>query len=365
MIAPAIKRSPLAADLDHVMAHTQALWEELRGEAVFITGGTGFFGRWLLESFAEANRHLSLGAQAVVLTRDPDRFRRSAERLASNEFIQLVKGDVQTLDAEIIQSQLGSSAPDRFAHIIHGASETSEPANRNHPSKVLDTLFAGTRRTLDFGARMGTENFLLVSSGAVYGDQPGHLSHLPENYPGAPDVRAPMSAYGEGKRVAELLCNAQGRSSKMKCKIARCFAFVGQHLALDAHYAIGNFVRDALDGKPIQVKGDGTPFRSYLYAADLAIWLWTMLLNPGATGTYNVGSDDAHSIREIAECVSHNSPHQPPVTVAQKPDGNRSASRYVPDISRARRELGLQVWTPLEVAVRKTMEFHQPPKAFV
>ncbi len=361
MITTARQRSPLAADLDHILDHTQGLWEALRGQAVFITGGTGFFGRWLLESFAETNHRLSLGAQAVVLTRNPEGFRRRADRLASDEFIQLVKGDVQTLDVEMVQSQLGSAAPEHFAHFIHAASETTETANRHDPTQVLETSLIGTRRALDFAARMGAENFLLTSSGAVYGAQPHDLSHVPENYSGAPDIAAPLSAYGEGKRVAELLCNARSQRGAMNCKIARCFAFVGPHLALDAHYAIGNFIRDALAGKQIQVNGDGTPVRSYLYAADLAIWLWTILLSPAASGTYNVGSDETHSIREIAKYVSQNSSTQPPVKVVQTPQPNSPATRYVPDISRARRELGLQSWMPLAAAIRKTLEFHQQP----
>jgi dTDP-glucose 4,6-dehydratase len=135
---------------------------------------------------------------------------------------------------------------------------------------------------------------------------------------------------------------------------------VGPYLPLDAHYAIGNFIRDALNGHSIGVTGDGTPFRSYLYAADLAAWLWTILLQPSATGAYNVGSDEAWPIREIAKRVALSCPSRPGVTLAHSPDLRRAPSRYVPNVDRARRELGLEVWTPLDVAIRKTFDFHQP-----
>ncbi len=362
MMAPTLQRSPLAADLDHILSHTQEWWEELRGGAVFITGGTGFFGRWLLESFVEANHRFALGARAVVLTRQPDKFRRVAERLATDEAVKLVQGDILMLDAGAVRKQLGASAPDEYSHVIHAAAETGEAINRVNPAQVLENIFAGTRRALDFAAQTGARSFLLASSGAVYGEQPSEVSHIAENHPGAPEVSSRTAAYGTGKRVAELLCHAEGRRTGINCKIARCFAFVGPHLALDAHYAIGNFIRDALAGKPIQVKGDGTPFRSYLYAADLAIWLWTLLLNPGATGTYNVGSDDARSIREIAECVARNSPLPLPVSVALKADTSRPTLRYVPDIQKAQRDLGLTVWTPLDSAIQKTIAFHQATK---
>jgi dTDP-glucose 4,6-dehydratase len=339
------------------------LWERLRGAAWFLTGGTGFFGRWLLESFAAANRRFDLRAQALVLTRQPEAFRARAPGLCGDAAIRLIEGDVRAFDAETVRVQLGSSAPPEVRFVIHAASETSQPANREHPLRVLETALEGTRRALDFAVHMRAQSFLLTSSGAVYGDQPASLTHVREDFAGAPDISAPLSAYGEGKRLAEMLCHIYTREHGLHCKVARCFAFVGPFLKLDAHYAIGNFLRDALAGGAIRVTGDGTPVRSYLYAADLAVWLWTLLLREDAAGAYNVGSDAPLSIREIAACVSRQCPHRPPVAVAQPSDPKRPAPRYVPDIGRARRELGAEVWTPLETAVRRTLTFLQHPES--
>jgi dTDP-glucose 4,6-dehydratase len=256
-------------------------------------------------------------------------------------------------------AQLAESVRQPVSHFIHAAADTSEAGNRQQPAEVMQTLFEGTRRTLELATRLEAESFLFVSSGAVYGEQPGHLTHLPENFSGAPDLASPLAAYGEGKRVAEFLCHAARHQHGLNCKIARCFAFVGPYLPLDAHFAIGNFIRDVLAGKPIEIKGDGTPFRSYLYAADLAAWLWTILLRNDAAGSFNVGSDEDYSIRQVAGIVARHAASSPKITVAQPPETGRPIRRYVPDVSRARQQLGLEVWTPLESAVRKTLEFHQ------
>ena len=183
--------NPLAADLDHVLAHTQGLWEELRGQRLFITGGTGFFGCWLLESFAWANDRLNLDATAVVLTRSVERFQRKAPHLASHPAIHFHIGDVRDFDF-----------PDgHFAHVIHAATEAGATLNAENPLLMLDTIVEGTRHTLEFARQCGATKFLLTSSGAVYGRQPPNITHVAEDYPGAPDPADPRSVYGEGKRA--------------------------------------------------------------------------------------------------------------------------------------------------------------------
>ncbi len=340
--------NPLSADLDHVLAHTEGLWEELRGQRIFITGGTGFFGCWLLESFCWANDKLGLGAEAMVLTRQPAAFRLKAPHLAAHPAVALLEGDVRRFDFPT----------GRFSHVIHAATESSTRLNAEDPLLMLDTIVEGTRRTLNFAVQCGARKLLLTSSGAVYGPQPPNLTHIPEAYRGAPDPLEPGSAYGEGKRLAEQLCALYHTHNALDVKIARCFAFVGPYLPLDAHFAIGNFIRDALAGGPIKIMGDGSPYRSYLYAADLAVWLWTILLRGQPNQPYNVGSKEGHTIRQIAEQVGVL--RQPPVSVrcARDPVPDQPASRYVPGTARAQTELGLQATVGLAEGIRRTMAWH-------
>jgi len=326
-------------DLEHVLRHTLPVWERLRGGRLFVTGATGFFGIWLLETFAHANSSLNLGASLVGLSRNPEAFFSKVPHLARESSITLHRGDVR--DFEFPEGA--------FTHVIHAGTTSSAPVP---PAEMLDTITGGTKRTLDFAVASGAKRFLFVSSGAVYGKQPPELTHIPETYAGAPDPMDPNSAYGEGKRVGELLCSMVHQEHGLETSIARCFAFVGPHLPLDAHFAIGNFIRDAMRGEPIKVK-NGSPYRSYLYAADLAIWLWTILFKGASCHPYNVGSDQEITIADLAQTVASilGGFFAPPTSQLI------ASSIYVPCVDRARSELDLRNWVPFDESILRTAEF--------
>lgn len=345
--APLPTRPLPPADIEYVLQTTEKLWPEVRGQRIFLTGGTGFFGCWLLETFLAANDAFGLDAGITVLSRSTEGFRQRSPHLANHRVVELVAGDVREFPFPAGE----------FRYVLHAATE-SVPRQDLRPQDMLATIVDGTRRCLAFAEMHGTRKFLLTSSGAVYGPQPTGMSHIPEEYPGAPNAASPAAAYGEGKRLAELLCAMTAAESGMECKIARCFAFVGPHLPLDAHFAIGNFLRDAMHGGPIRIQGDGTPRRSYLYAADLAIWLWTMLLRAPSMRPYNVGSGQDRSIREIAEAVARVLDPGMEIQVAQAAVPGTAVHRYVPRVEAAIRELEVPEGIPLEDAIRRTAAWH-------
>lgn len=332
-------------DLDHVLAHTENLWEELRGGRLFVTGGTGFFGRWMLESFLRANDELSLGAEAIVLSRDPSRFADAAPHVSEHAAIKLQPGDVKTFDFPAADC----------SHVLHLATEAGPGMS---PSASFDTAVTGTERVLQFAALRGTRKLLYTSSGAVYGVQPRDCERLSEDYLGAPALDDASAGYARGKRAAENLCLSVATTSDLEVKIARCFAFVGPLLPLDANFAIGNFIRDALDRDRIEVNGDGTPRRSYLYAADLAIWLWTILFSGESGRPYHVGSEEDLSISQLASLVRRLLRPDIPVLIAEVAPIGGQPARYVPSVERAAHELDLQVWVGLEDSVLRTAEWY-------
>jgi dTDP-glucose 4,6-dehydratase len=242
-----------------------------------------------------------------------------------------------------------------FACVVHAATET---VHRQDPLEIFERNVDGTRRVLEFARCAGAERLLFTSSGAVYGRQPPELALVPEDHPGAPPATEVAAAYGNAKRAAEFLCAAHARRHGTVAAIARCFAFVGPHLPLDANYAVGNFIRDALAGGPIRIQGDGTPRRSYLYAADLAVWLWTILLRGESCRPYNVGAEENVGIADLARTVAAAVNPAAAVEIAGRPEAARAPERYVPSTRRAREELGLAARIPLAEGIRRTAAWH-------
>lgn len=329
-------------DLDHVLAHTQGLWEDLRGQRLFITGGTGFFGIWLLESFCHANDQFGLQASATVLTRNPQAFQHKAPHIAMHSAIHLHKGEISSF----------VFPAGRFDHVIHAAIDYGAPL------ELFVSTVEGTRRTLEFAVHAGAARYLLASSGAVYGRQPPELTHLPEDYCGAPQTTQIRSAYGEAKRASEFLCAAYHDKYDLHAVIARGFAFVGPCLPLDRGSAMGNFISDALQGGPIRICGDGTPMRSYLYSADLAVWLWTILLRGLPVQPYNVGSETAYSISQVAQIVADEVNPNAPITIARPQIPDQPIERYVPFTMRAHADLGLSPRISIRDGIRRTAAWY-------
>ncbi len=333
------------ADLDQVFEGTYDLWADLRRARLLVTGGTGFVGRWMVESFLHAVDRLHLDAGAVVLTRDARAFRDRAPHVATHEAIRLHEGDVRDV-----------AFPDgAFSHVLHLATEAGPTLS---PAGSFATAVHGTERLLRFAGEAGVDSLLLASSGAVYGPQPPDRDRLDEDFTGAPRPDEPSTGYGQGKRAAEYLCAVASAESRVPAKIARLFAFVGPLLPLDANFAIGNFIRDASSGDRIAVTGDGTARRSYLYAADLATWLWTILVRGRPGRPYNVGSEDDISIADLAARVAAVVRPGIPIEIGARPQPGQPAARYVPSTSRARDELGLEAVVPLDEAIRRTADWY-------
>ncbi len=315
-------------------------------KSLLLTGGTGFFGRAILRyliSVKQTNGRMPFG-QVTVMSRSPENFHLRYPGLTEMSWLNWHKGNV--LDSATFPQNAN------FDFILHAASDSTNNAAPT-PLQTFQQIVDGTQNSLSFATQCGAKRFLLTSSGGAYGPQPSQIESIPETYMGMPDSLNPANAYGVAKRQAEHLCALYGHQHGIETVVARCFAFVGEDLPRDAHFAIGNFIRDALERPEIVVNGNGSPIRSYMHQNDLAHWLLTLLQSGKAGDAYNVGSDEAVSIEELAYLVRDTLSPQKKVQInGELLADNVNRSRYIPDILKAQNELGLKVTVPLADAIR-------------
>jgi dTDP-glucose 4,6-dehydratase len=324
-------REAIALSEDHL--------RELVGASILLTGATGWFGTWLLDYLTAADEALELGIHVTCLSRDPAKFLERFGDFGDLATVTWIKGDVRT-----------SGPFDRqFTHVIHAATDSTATAALPSGQEQFDVIVNGTRRMLDC-AGAHCRSFLMVSSGAVYGPAKLTAARFMDGQTGVPSQSLPPNVYAEGKRAAEQLC-AIACGTGVPVRVARCFAFVGPHMPLDKHFAIGNFIADAVCGRCIQIKSDGRPQRSYMYMSDLVRALICVLVNGAVGRTYNVGSDVPLRLRDLAECVNRVVGGRGVIVVGDRSD---PWDRYVPDTTRLREELRFASSVPLDLAIART-----------
>lgn len=336
---------------------------ELAGRRLFITGGTGFVGHWLLCALAalnaaggkaeggagtgtgaEAGPGAGAGAagiRATLLSRDPERFLAAHPFWRAASWLEFVGGDMRDY-----------AAPHgHFDAFIHGAADTAPAACRDPASAAV--IADGTRRVLAHARAAGASRLLAIGSGAVYGEPPADCAAFAEEHAAADPLAG--DGYTLGKREQERLvfaANASaGAAPALVTVVARGFSFVGARLP--RHLAISRFIADALADRDIVITGDGRPLRSFLYGADMAIWLLALLARGRGGCAYNVGSPQAQSLLAAATLVRDTlAPARRVVVLGRNEGAPRQC--YIPDTRRCERELGLACWTPPAAAIAQT-----------
>lgn len=344
-----VTSAALGHDFTKMLSRTKNLWYELKGCRIFITGGTGFIGSWLLHSLLEANKVFSLGASAVLLSRNPKAFMQRYPELRRNQLVSFHQGDISDFPFP----------KGHFSHVIHAASDLSQGLQQADPVGLVWKTFGGCRRVMQFAALRGVKNILYISSGAVYGPMVTGRGSLPEDAPVSCLPHNPSGAYAEAKRVGELTCALEGKEHGISVKIARGFTFAGPFLPLNSHFAITSFIQSALAGRDILIRSRGKTLRSYLYGSDMAHWLWSILIKGKHARPYNVGSDEPVTIQELAETIVAAYQSKSKIQTLKKSGKAEEMEVYVPDIRRAQKELNLNVFIGFEQAIRRTCEYYK------
>jgi nucleoside-diphosphate-sugar epimerase len=335
--------SPLD-DLKHIELHLDSLSNHLQDKTIFLSGATGFIGKGLIESLVWLSRSKKLNLSIHSISRNPPNFFQAYPHFLNYPEFHLRNSDIR--DKEI--SYYGKT----IDFVIHAATDV---IGSKKPRDIFSACVDGTSNILNFAKKNKCKNFLLLSSGAVYGQQPRDLNRIPESFEGAVNLSSPGSAYALGKQCSEWL--TQQEKSYMQIKIARCFAFVGPYLPLDQHFAIGNFLQDAIVGNDIQILGDSSAVRTYLYTSDLTIWLLKILISGSNGGVWNVGGNEEVSIADLAHLVAKIINPDLEVKICRPP--SEIPHRYIPDIRKAAIEMALIPRIQLGKAIEKTAHWNR------
>jgi nucleoside-diphosphate-sugar epimerase len=304
---------------------------DLRNQKILVTGGTGFFGSWIAEFICYLNDAHNFNISLQVLARNTQIIGEQASHLSKRKDIQFISTDIRNL----------KSIQDDVSLIIHAA---SSPDNRFHVSNPIETasvITDGTSNLLDLAVKLpALKKILYLSSGQVYGT--GNLINepIPENGFGFLNCNRITSVYPEAKRMAEATCCAFSNQFKIPIVIARPFSFIGPFQSLSRPWAINNFMHDALYNKTIHIVGNGEPVRSYMYPADLVVWILKILISGRINSAYNVGSPFGINLKNAAKEIIQIA--QTNVDIDIKHYNNDTYS-FIPDIALCENELGLKI----------------------
>lgn len=317
------------------------VWTALQRQSLFITGGTGFVGKWLVECLLHADRELDLGLNLCLLSRSPARFAQDSPRLAESPAVRVVQGDV--VDFDFPQQT--------FSMVIHAALPVAPP--QGGAGQLQPLAQDGARRVCELAAARGARRLLHISSGAVYG-APMQAPTLIEDAPWNDALSG--NDYTQAKRLAEAVVSEPW---PFEVSIARCFAFIGPCLQPSSGSAAAQFIEASAVGNGIVVQGTGEAVRSYQYASDMARWLLTTLALGKPGRAYNIGSDAAVTIANLANEIARVAENAVAVQIAGNAVAGLAGQRYVPDVKRADEELGLRNAVNLEEAIRRTLAWRR------
>jgi dTDP-glucose 4,6-dehydratase len=300
-----------------------------------VSGGAGFIGSHLCEAL------LAHGISVVALDNFITGSRENLKTLEGNPDFEFRQADVNQgvfLDGDV-------------RYVLHFASPASPPQYDANPIHTLKVGTLGTMNMLGFAKAKGA-TFLLASTSEVYGDPLVHPQ--PETYWGNVNPIGPRGCYDEAKRAAEAFAMAYKRAHGVDTRIIRIFNTHGPRMQVSDGRAVPNFMAQAIRGEPITVYGDGSQTRSLCYVSDLVRGVM-LNLERGDEMPVNLGNPHEVTVLELAETIVRMAGSKSKIEHRELPVDDPKQRQ--PDIARARKLLGWEPEVPLEVGLKRTLDY--------
>jgi UDP-glucuronate decarboxylase len=348
-------------DLEYICGSLKDELGGMEGGRVFISGGAGFLGYYLVQALLHWNSNANGNPIAVTVCDNfirgvPEWLGKIAEK---NKALTVLQHDITTP----LPPDAGS-----FNFFIHAASIASPAFYRQHPIETMDANVQGLRLLLD-RARSQKERgeapggFLFFSSSEIYGNPPPDRIPTSETYWGNVSCTGPRACYDESKRYGETLCVNFSRQHKLPIKVARPFNNYGPGLKLTDRRVIPDFVTNLLGGNDLVLLSDGSPTRTFCYVADAIVGYYKILTRGQSGEAYNVGTESPEvSMVRLAELLRDIAREE----LGYKGQVIRGASsdreylidnpqRRCPSIAKARSELGFSPNIEMNEGLRRTL----------
>lgn len=321
----------------------------LRGGTLVVSGGTGFVGLWVATLCALLNDRYDYGIRLVLIARNEATLADKAPHLRGRSDTRFMAEDVRRL----------IDLPAETTWVVHAAGTPDNRFHVGHPLETVQTITEGTHRVLRAAERCGELRMIAhLSSALVYGSRSAEAGAIAEDQFGALDPAAVSSIYAEAKRCSETLCAAARGEIRVPSIIVRPFTFIGPFQAIDAPWALNNFLHAALNDRSLRILGDGRTVRSYLYGSDAAYTLLRMLTGARAGGIYNLGHPEGISLGDLAEMVVRKTGK--PLEIRRDTGGALlGVSRLVPDMGRCAREFGFKPAFTLSEAIDRALAWNR------
>lgn len=342
----------IKSDVQEAVSHELNKLEKLKNKSIYISGASGFVGKWILETINYLNDHHQFNIKVHASSRTIQEQALKFPHIFKQKNIHSYSLDIKNL----------MEIPSECTYVLHLA---ASPDNREHvsdPIRIMNDITLGGYKLLEATTRLDElQNVVMFSSGQVYGKQPHDHQHISEDqfFPFNPATSS--ASYGEAKRLLETMSISYKSFFKIPLTILRPFAFIGPYQSLTRPWAINNFMRDCTLSQPIRILGDQSTMRSYMYPSEMSLWTLVALANPQTSQSmFNLGSSDAFDLKSIAEIVERTfAKNNGIIQAPQNSQIDLEKSKFIPAIAKIEHTFQLKLKIGTQKAIEKSIQWFQ------